>query len=532
MLATVALLFFSYWPIVQNFRNTPADRYYYGQSEYPLDMLGDLAYVQQGYQGNLLASFNYSTMIGGHPTILKIEYTTVGLLGRALNISPVIMFFISRFAISLCVLFVIYIVIRRIFTETRERIVSYLFVLFGAGITLPGVKSTFEGYDVQVFQRLTQAMHHYLLGIGTMLLALYFLSSTLEKPKKRGVFVLALLFGIASSLIYAPDNLFLVSGFPLYIVLDTISTYMATKRIRVNMTSVGILFAYAMAVTAPILYVRYVTLTVWNDINVVRMESLFHFYVSPVQYFMVVGSLYVLSFIAIPWVLRGRKPILMILATWLLMHPVGEFLIAPLLRLTLIYFLTPYYVAFGILGTVGLAIVSWWIRKLVPHIPQWIVSSVLVVVVLSTSIGTYKEVWQGEHLCFCVEQFFDFGYPKKSLTDGIFWLSENTKPDDIVLSGYFAGALIPAFAGNRVYVSWWYRLIEPPTIGVTEANLALFYSGTMSDSDANAFLKRENISYVFYSEQEQTFAAGKANLQYPFLTDRYNKAGTVIYQVK
>lgn len=137
-----------------------------------------------------------------------------------------------------------------------------------------------------------------------------------------------------------------------------------------------------------------------------------------------------------------------------------------------------------------------------------------------------------EHLCFCAGASFDFGYPKKTIINGIFWLSKNTKPGDIVLSGYFAGTLIPAFAGNRVYASWWYRLIEPPTVGQTEMNIAQFYSGKISDTDARTFLRQTHIAYVFYSEQEQGYAGGKQTLDYPFLFPVYENAGTVIYSVR
>lgn len=532
MLATVALLFFSYWPVVQNFRGAPTDRYYYGQSEYPIDMLSNLSLIQQGYQGHLLAWFNLSTMIVGHPSILKTEYTIVGLLGRLLHLSPIVMFMVSRFVISLGVFYIIYMLIRQIFTDMWRRIASYVLVIFGAGMTLPGMTNIIAG-DAEVFTRLTRAANHYILGTGAILLALFFLSRALESPKRTGMFLLSLLFGIFASLLHGPNNVLLVSGFPLYIVFDSISVYFRLKRVRINMVKIGILFAYSAVTLASILYVYYVTTYVWNDIRLAHMDHLNPFRVTPIEYVAVVGVLYILSFIAIPSVIRKGKPLMVLLATWLVMHPVGEFIISPILHFNYLrYFLTPYYVAFGILATSGLIILSDWLKKYLRNIPRWIITSALVVVLLSTSIGTYTSAWKTEHLCFCIEQFFDFAYPKRTVMEGIFWLSENTKPDDIVLSAYYAGTLIPAFSGNRVYLSWWYRLIEPPNVWNTDATLMYFYSGSMPQADAYAFLKRENISYVFYSEQEQTFAAGRADLQYPFLTDRYNKAGTVIYQVK
>jgi len=536
ILVASVLLFLSYGPIIQNYLTAPPDKFYFGQLEYPIDMLGDLAYVQQGYQGNLLASFNYSTMIGGHPSILKMEYTIVGLLGQLLNLSPIVMFMVSRFAISLLLLMVIYFLIRQVFTELWQRIVSYIFVLFGTGMSVPGVLNrivTSGMYDAQVFQRLTQAMPHYVLGAGSVLLSLFFLSRTLEKPQRTGGFLLSLLFGIAASLLYAINSVLLISGFPLYIVFDSISVYLRTKRVRIDMEKVGILFAYAVVTLAPVAYVHHVTTSMWNDIRTARLEQLNPFRVTTTEYVVAVGVLYLLAIFSIPAVIRKGKPILMVLATWLVMHPVGEFIISPILHINAIrYFLTPYYVAFGILATSGVIILSDWFKKRMRNIPQWIITSVLSIALFSTSIGTYTTVWKGEHVCFCFEQFFDYAYPKKTVMDGIFWLQRNTKPSDVVLSGYYAGTLIAAFSGNHPYVTWWYRLIEPPTIQNTERSLAAFYSGSMPEKYALTFLTQQRISYVFYSEQEQLFAKGKQTLEYSFLTVRYNTGGTLIYQVK
>jgi hypothetical protein len=70
------------------------------------------------------------------------------------------------------------------------------------------------------------------------------------------------------------------------------------------------------------------------------------------------------------------------------------------------------------------------------------------------------------------------------------------------------------------------------SINDAESNLRMFYGGKMTDPEAVTFLKRRNIAYVFYSETEQTYAPAIHALNYPFLTERYNKNGTIIYQVQ
>ena len=133
ILITAVLLFLSYAPVYNNYAKTPADRYYFGQSEYPLDMLGDLAYIEQGILGNNLASFNYSTVLGAHPSIVKMEYILIGRAGGLFYLSSIDTFLASRFIISLAVLAVLYYIIRKNFASRSARVISYVLVLFAQG---------------------------------------------------------------------------------------------------------------------------------------------------------------------------------------------------------------------------------------------------------------------------------------------------------------------------------------------------------------------------------------------------------------
>ena len=324
--------------------------------------------------------------------------------------------------------------------------------------------SQFAGYDQQVFMRLTQAMPHYLLGVGATMLSLYVLARVLEAPKQKMFFYISLFFGVIASMVYAPDEVLLISGFPLYILLDSLSVFIRTRKIRVDWHKVGVLLAYTCVAILPVLYVHYITTSLWSDIQTNKMEFLFPFHIDVYRYVLVLGAAYVFSLVSLPFVIRKGKPFMLILATWLVMHPVGEYVLSPMLHLNAFrYFLTPYYVAFGILGAAGVVHLSGWVHGHMSKIPQWSIAAALTALILATSLGTYVAVWQQEHLCYCLDVSIDFAYPKTSVMDGIFWLSRNSKPDDVVLSSYFTGTFIPAFAGNRV--------IEPGGTGLSRRQI-------------------------------------------------------------
>ena len=48
-------------------------------------------------------------------------------------------------------------------------------------------------------------------------------------------------------------------------VFDSISAYLRTKRLRIDMIKAGIAFFHAAVTIAPILYVHYVSTTVWSE---------------------------------------------------------------------------------------------------------------------------------------------------------------------------------------------------------------------------------------------------------------------------
>lgn len=535
ILSVLVLLLLSYIPVVRNYQAVPSDRLYYGGEEYPLDMVGDLAYVQEGYHGDALTSFRYSTLLHDTPTFLKFEYLTVGWAARIMHIPPVTMFLLTRFALSLVFLTIVYWGLRLVFADPLERITGYIFVLFGASVTVSSSATSFIGkvvYDAMVFQRMSLAMHHYLLGAITILLSLFFLSRVLERPQRIKSLTVAIVFGILASLFYAPDSVLAVSGLPVYFFLDMISVFVRTKRIVVDWTKISILFVYSICVLAPVVYVRFVVADAWSQFNSAHMESLNPFNVTFFEYLLAVGAVYVLAWIAVPSVIRRGKALLLLLATWILVHPLGEFFVSPILKLNPIrYFLTPYFVVYGVLAAVGVSTLVSVVRSRMKRIATWVLTTALAAVVIATGIGTYQANWQRSNLCFCTAQFFDFAYPKRTVMDAIRWLSVNTNPNDIVLSGYYAGTLIPAFSGNRVYVSWYYRLVEPPTMPFVETQITKFYANGMTDGEAADFLKQTQVSYVFYSEGEQLNTSGALTLRYPFLRDVYNRNGTIIYRV-
>ena len=116
-------------------------------------------------------------------------------------------------------------------------------------------------------------------------------------------------------------------------------------------------------------------------------------------------------------------------------------------------------------------------------------------------------------------------YPLKDFANGLKWLETNTSRNSVVLSKITAGNYIPAYSGNFVYLG---HSSETPHFDTRNINVNNFFSGTMSADDALNFLKRENITYIFYGPQEKEEAINSIS-QYKFLKAVYISPYVTIY---
>lgn len=516
----------TYAPILQNFLHAPPDRFYWGGStEYPIDSLGNLYLVQQGYNGHWLRYPSETSTIEGKPTILKFEYLALGHMARVFGVSPLAMYYAGRFIFSTLTIFFLYFFIQHIFASKRERFVALLFSAFATSIIFPNLP-----LDTSVFLRLTAAAPHYILGTLLSLSSVFVLAHVIDRSRNIYYFFISALLAMITALVNSPVNILVLLSLPFFLLLMLMQNSQKTKRVHI----IVITALYAVCAAVPFLYLRYVT-QFWDFNTIKTTERIVGYNPMPWQYVFITGVPYLLSLCAVPSIVKGKNTLLQLLLPWVVVHPISVYVIAPFVGMNKgRFFLTPYFVVFAILAVPGMIVVANSIRQWWPKLSQKSIIIMLTLLTLASGTVTYVRTINTMHVSFLLKEQFTFGYPKKDLMRAIDWLRNNTHENDIILSDWYTGALIPAFAGNKVYTSWWFRLLAEEQIDVTYTNARRFYDISMSNGEAERFLRTQHIAYVFLRNEnvgEQPLTHGLM-LSYPFLKEKFRTSEAVIYAVQ
>lgn len=524
----------TYGQLMRNYRVAPQDRYYYGGEEYPLDETQNIAHIREGYEGENRAFFNITTDYPQKPSILKFEYILIGKLARVFSIDPVDAFNNTRFVLSVGWFILLYVMVMTLFHKKWQQLTAFAFILFGTSIYIGQDSFVHRGvFDAQVLFRFTYAMPHYLLGGLTAMISLLALAKTVESSKWRYWFIGSILAGMWSAFIYGPTIVLILGSMP--VTSGILFWQVKRGRLSVVQWKKRILFLglYSVFLALPLLYVRFVVAIQWKDLNLNEyVEKLNPFRLAPLEYFYSLGFVYVLSLVSLPSVLKKNKFIFILLYGWNILHPLGLYVLSDLLDLNAIrFYLLPYYVVFGLLAVLGIETILEWIpsRKRIFRNSILLIASALILV---PSFQTLYHAWKRFELCYCFPDNFSFAYPQKDIMDAMWWLRDHTENSDVVLSDFYAGTLIPSFAGNLVFTSWWYRLSDVPQVHTSHDQLGFFFYGGFSDEDAQKWLHEHNISYIFYGAEERSLSPWKGEPTYSSLEEVARFHSVVLYKVK
>jgi hypothetical protein len=111
--------------------------------------------------------------------------------------------------------------------------------------------------------------------------------------------------------------------------------------------------------------------------------------------------------------------------------------------------------------------------------------------------------------------------------EAIDWLKDHTQPTDTVLASYDVGRLIPAWAGNRVFMG---HIIETVQVERKKELAASFFQADSGDGFRQALLAEYGIRYVFHGPRERQLGDFDPS-RCKYLVPAYQNAEVTIYRV-
>lgn len=521
----------------------PQDRIMlWGEHVYTYDYNVYLSKMLQGAEGRWSVVDKYDNHPHDKGVFLQMLYLLSGKAGDLIHLAPPLMFHLLRTILSfLWILMIIYL---NIFFLKKPKWFTIGVFLSLLAASFP-IFYQFEGTtwigsymswwtELDVLKRISYLPHYTLnyLIVALLSLLLYKVSekrSKLESLKsKHFILMVGILF--CSFFIHpAGSILFFISWFLFQFISFIWQPKQYLSHLPIVIIQTVILFVAALI---PLFYIREVTATYpWKSLT--DFDTYNRIGVNVKEYIMALGPIFFTGVIGLILVLIKKERRLLSLVTWVLAAFVGIYIFKKFpLQSELRFVQTANHIPLAILSVYFFKTVYGRFKN------RLVLFVILVVLVLCAALGLAQSYFSVKAQNDFIEQRAIAGqplvpyppqvmYPLKDFSNAIGWLGENTKDEEIVLSQVTAGNYIPAYAGNFVYLG---HNPETPLYGDRNNSVNAFFSGTMIEMDARAFLQRENISYVFYGPQEKEKTQSDIT-KYPFLKVRFDSPYVTIFQV-
>ena len=533
-------VFFTLFSLVPTFfefltqKKLPSQRYFILEHNYLFDYNFYLSRIKQGMEGRYLVTEKYYNL--PHPqSLFQIVYLYFGKLGGIFALEPATVYLLARGIFGfLLLLGVIHFGSR--FFEGKKLVLFFLLaatagswpILVKAGPDTIGAGgfyrfATYMGWwsVIDSLQRITIMPH---ILIGQLFLIVFILKFAERKAMSpRSIFIWAI-WGNLAGIIFPPTLLIIFAYFAVISALEFLD-WLAFRR------PIGPIFQRMIFTLSTIPSFLYMTamfkVMPWKALVLFDIE---HRTGIPYrEYLMALGPVLVMGFIGliVSFILGTRKYypavawILSILLLFLVFEKVPEQsplrftegLIQVPLALMSVYLLSiisrKAFKKITLLAGYGIVIMGFLVMV---SMVLWLTDQAV-----AKRYGTWKVPIRAE-----------LAYPLKDFMEAIFYLRDNTQREQVVLAFVTAGNYIPAYAGNYVFIGH----ANTPDEDEKEVEVARFFKGEFEVREAEEFMEKERISFVFYGPQEKAFGEiADLSKTYAFLEKVYRNAEIIVYRV-
>lgn len=457
------------------------------------------AFIEEAKQGKILFE-NLFTTDQQSPTLLRPSYLLIGKFASFLNLSGIGAYHIARVIFSVIFLIVLYKFISGFFEDPRKRIIAFMMLLTSSGLGFALKMVTPNSSDLWIpesntFLSLAESPH-FILSQILMVSGFLFFMKYLEKKKLIYVFFSTLIFLLLA--FEHPLNLIIIA--PTIFFTSLLSGMgLARSILFASLSSFGIIYQFTQALTNPIL----------------KSWQVEHFSPSPINYLAGFGLLIPLAVIGTEKFIKEKMSRFKLILIWAFATAVLVYSPSDFQR----RMIEGAHIPLAVLATTGLFTA---IEKLKKETRLLILYGSVIFLSFSSLYAVFNDmITLGKD---SPERYYY--YISRSESDGIEWLKNNTNANDGILSNWFFGNLIPGLTGRRVYLGHkaqsgdFYKKIEL-------INAFLLDTDPISSA---AFLKKNNINYIFLGNYDSMITYGFKPENNPALKLVYSKNEVIIYK--
>jgi hypothetical protein len=524
IIANIFILFANI-PYILRFQITPVNTRYAIGHLFPIDYYLYLTAINQGKNGDWLFDHPYTSERNFSPSIIYIYYIVVGKIAKLFSLWPPIAYTLSKILSAEFYVISLYLLSNLLFGTKKGIIGAMLglsWTILPASIMGEGIWFYFTPwwYSYNAFERLDQLPHH-MFGSALFLLSVYFMFKFIRTLNKKYAFITMISVFILG-IIFPPPLFVFFFGIPAILIYWLIVIFAKEKRLRLKTFSPIIykylfLIFFSAILSAAVIKAQELLGFPWNtwtpfelsrwnygeplfDMNVLKLFS----------------TLFVFLFLSLIPVTRSKKPELIFILVWavapFILLPFANIILLPKIRVVQMVPFAP----FCLLG-------AYFLFEVFPKPKRKILLLFTVVILLAVNIYIAASQYM---IKINYYRSFPDNYFSNNILSAFSFMDNNIPKKSVVLSYEYIGIAIPSFTGSYTYFG---QLSHTYDFFTKKANTIAFFSNVWDENSALKFLKKNNITYVYFGQYEKGIRKGE--LTYPFLNPVYRNDEVTLFKV-
>lgn len=463
-----------------------------------------ISFIEQAKQGHNLFKNLYTSEDQSY-SLLRPSYLLIGKIASLTNTNSLTSYHLSRVVFCVIFLFVLWKFLGYFAQDDKSKFVLYTLILTSSGLGFLVSQWLPNSIDLWVpesntFFSLGEAPH-FILSQLLMLAGFGSFLAYLKTPKT--VLIASSILAFLALSFEHPFNLVVIV--PILFVVCLWQKLSWLKTILIPLAAgLGLIYQYYLTLSNPIL-------SAWQSQNLLLTPI-------PLLVFSGYGFLLILAVVGTEKILKLNKLTTsqQLVITWAVITAISLYLPFNFQR----RLIDGFHIPLTILAGIGLTSMISHFKLKTQNLLLWIVILFLSATSVFMTYVDFRQIGQDTSNNY-------YYYLHKDELVALNWLVDNSSEEDIVLSNWYLGNLIPGLTGRQVYLGHQVQTIDSDK---KTKELDRLLSTNTPDAFAD-FLRRNQIKYLFFGRNDSMFNSGFNPNIHPEINRVYDHNGVQIYQV-